>query len=50
MKTPVRLRLEAAGVEGAIGVERFHPTVRAAVAEAVPASPPDGGTPPGGTR
>jgi SulP family sulfate permease len=36
MKTPVRERLEDAGVAQTIGLERFHPTVRAAVAEAMP--------------
>jgi SulP family sulfate permease len=34
MKTPVRERLDDAGVAQTIGIERFHPTVRAAVAEA----------------
>jgi SulP family sulfate permease len=49
MKSPVRLRLEDAGVVRDIGPERFHPTVRAAVdaslgvsAEAVAASPSRG--------
>jgi sulfate permease, SulP family len=50
MKTPVRQRLEDSGVARTIGLERFHPTVRAAVAETVPASPAPGGTPPGRTR
>ena len=31
MKSPVRKRLEDAGVARDIGPERFHPTVRAAV-------------------
>ena len=35
MKTPVSTRLDDAGVTDAIGRERFHPTVRAAVDAAV---------------
>jgi SulP family sulfate permease len=50
MKMPLRQRLEDAGVDRTIGLEHFHPTVRAAVAQAVPASPATGGTPPVRTR
>ncbi|MEP6952766.1 MAG: SulP family inorganic anion transporter [Solirubrobacteraceae bacterium] len=50
MKAPVRARLADSGLVRAIGPERFHPTVRAAVAGAVPASPSPGGAPPGGRR
>jgi hypothetical protein len=35
MKTPVRHRLEVAGIAARIGSERFHPTVRAAVRASV---------------
>jgi high affinity sulfate transporter 1 len=38
MKTPVQRRLDDAGVARAIGRERFHPTVRAAVEAAVSGS------------
>jgi SulP family sulfate permease len=34
VKTPTRRRLDESGLSGEIGVDRFHPTVRAAVAAA----------------
>jgi sulfate permease, SulP family len=39
LKTPVRERLDAAGVTAAVGTERFYPTVRAAVAARTPSTP-----------
>jgi MFS superfamily sulfate permease-like transporter len=39
-KTPVRERLDAAGVTAAIGADHFHPTVRAAVAACRPRRAP----------